>query len=83
VAGRHLVPLDRVFLLDLVQQLAPGLLLGRNLVRAAGRQDDLEAGVAGDADGDVVQVVRVDARLEPAGELFRLPVGWNFEMSTS
>src|SRR5437870_12553478 len=39
---------------------------------AAGRQNQLHARVADRADGDVVQVVRVDALFEPGDQVLRL-----------
>ena len=62
----------RPFLLDLVDQVPPGLLFDACLMRAAGREDDLDAFVADRADGHVLQVVRIDASLERCRQVFGL-----------
>ena len=57
---------------DRVQQLAPEPFIDFRLMLAAGRQNQFHARVADRADGDVVQVVRVDALFEPGDEVLRL-----------
>ncbi len=66
--------LGGVLVAHLGQQVVPALLLDVALVAAAGGQDDLDArraaGRGGDvADGDVVQVGRVDAPLQGGGQV--------------